>query len=492
MVLKDNTLYMDTIKRLDKRYSPFLIIKIVFYILGLVCTGLVGFSNVVADGLGAFFLLPLSFTVACMLSHNTIVYAKDSFGLLILYGLITLRYLVSPVLTALSGNLVPNVSTSASGLRYAVLFMIVELFVVVIAINVIWKPVLTENFKRKSYNEFKLTWSGAIVCLFLIVALLYRGTLPNVMEHLSFGNKYSYAYSELKTYDMSAVLTLKAFLFILIVSWSYKKYYNTKSRSNKTLFLIIAILSALGNAMVYDASDRATMVMCAVASLSVLLYCFSKKISKLMPIIAVLGFVFVWSLFADGTLGVKEGDSLLDRADYISELSRVAELYSNGVSTEAHAFDMYETITANIGIKTHISELIKSNNIFTLPGLWLVRRLVETIPSIQNLFKSTLRERDAFILPNAGLAMYSGSIYFGLLLDIAFHWLIVLGIYYFYKKKKNSHDLSLIYLYSYCEMICGFILMNNIMIAVSLLSAIPFLLYILLKLNKLGKKVRFR
>ena len=490
-MLKDQTLYMDTIESLDKRYSPFSIIKIIFVILGLVCMGLVGFSNVVADGLSAFFLLPLSFAVACMFSYNAIAYAKDSFGLLILYGLITLRYLVSPVLTALSGKLVPNVSTSVSGLRYAVLFMIVELFVVVIAINVIWKPVSMKNLKRKSDTNFKLTWSGAIVCLFLIAVLLYRGTLPNVMEHLSFGNKYSYAYSELKTYDMSAVLALKAFLFLLIVSWASKKYHSTRSKSNKTIFMIISILAALGNAMVYNASDRGTMVMCAMASLSVLLYCFGKKISKFLPIIAVLGFVFVWSLFADGTLGVKEGESLLDRADYISDLSLVAELYSNGVSTEAHSFDMYDTITENISIETHISELIKSNNIFTLPGLWSVRRVVETIPSIQNLFKSTLRERDAFILPNAGLAMYSGSIYFGMLLDIAFHWLIVLGIYYFYKKKKNSHDLSLIYLYSYCEMICGFILMNNIMIAVSLLSAIPFLLYILLKLNKFGGKVHF-
>ena len=491
-MLKDQMLYMDTIKGLDKRYSPFLIIKILFVIVGLVCTGLVGFSNVVADGLEAFFLLPLSFAVACMFSHNAIAFAKDSFGLLILYGLIILRYLVSPVLTALSGNLVPNVSTSASGLRYAVLFMIVELFVIVIAINVIWKPVSTKNFKRKGDTEFKLTWSGAMVCSFLIAVILYRGTLPNVMEHLSFGNKYSYAYSELKTYDMSAVLTLKALLYLLIVSWSYNKYQNTKSRSNKTLFLIISILAALGNSMIYNASERAIMVMCTMASLSVLLYCFGKKISKFLPIIAVLGFVFVWSLFADGTLGIKEGESLLDRADYLSDLSRVAELYSNGVSTEAHSFDMYDTITENISIETHISELIKSNNIFTLPGLWLVSKGVETIPSIQSLFNLTLRKGDSFILPNAGLAMYSGRIYFGLLFDIVFHWLIVFGIYNFYKKKKSSHGLSLIYLYSYCEMICGFTLMNNIMIAVSLLSAIPFLLYILLKLNELGKKVRFR
>lgn len=491
-MLKNQTLYMRTTKSLDKRYSSFLIVKIVFFILGLVCTGVVGFSNVVAKGLDAFFLLPLSFSIACLFFHNVIVYAKGSFGLLILYALIVLRYLVSPVLTALSGNLVPNVSTSVSGLRFAIFIMIVELFVVVIAINKIWKPIATGRSVNDSKVRFKLTWTGATVCLFLVIVILYRGTLPNVIEHLSFGNKFNYAYSDLQTYDMSAVLTLKAFLFLLIVSRISKKYHNSKSRTNKILFLGVAILAALGNAMVYDASNRATMVMFAMASLAVLLYCFGGEISRFLPVIAILGFFFVWTLFADGTLGIKEGESLLERTDYISDLSCVAELYSNGVSTEAHAYDMYDTITAQMGIDTYISEFIKSNNIFTLPGFWLVRRGVNTIPSIQDLFNLTLHKGDAFILPNAGLAMYGGSQYLGLLFDIVFHWLIVFGIYYFYKKKKRSNDISKIYLYSYCEMICGFTLMNNVMIAVSLLSAVPFLLYILLKLNALGEKVRYR
>ena len=47
-----------------------------------------------------------------------------------------------------------------------------------------------------------------------------------------------------------------------------------------------------------------------------------------------------------------------------------------------------------------MSEIIKSNNIFTLPGLWSVGRLVEPVPSVQSLFNSTLRPGDAFILPN--------------------------------------------------------------------------------------------
>jgi hypothetical protein len=460
--------------------------NIIFFILGLVCTGIIAFLNVVADGLTGLFLLPLSFSIAVVFSNNTLGYAKDSFGLLILYSLIILRYLVSPVLIALSGTLVPNVSTSAMGLQFAIFIMIVELFVVVTAINSTWKPVSTMSL-RKSGTEFRLTLFGAIACLFLGAVLLYRGTLQNVMAHLTFGNNYIYADdSELKTYDMSTFLLLKSFLFIAIVAWVFQKYKKTNFRLDKIVFMVAAILAAVGNSMIYQASNRATMVMGTLASVSVLSYCFGKTFGRFIPIIIVSLTVFVWTLFANGTLGVKEGESLRDKDDYISEISRVAELYSNGVSIEAHAFDMFDVITMRMDIATHISELVNSNNIFTLPGLWFVKEAVDTTPSMQRLFNETLDKGSAFILPNGGVAIYCGGKYFGLIFDIFFHWLMVYAIYFIYKNRKESCDLSIVYLYSYIEMIFGFMLMNNVFIAFSLLSAVPFLLYVLIRLNKLG------
>ena len=464
--------------------------KIIFFILGLACTGIIAFSNVVADGLTGLFLLPLSFSIAVVICNNAIGYAKDSFGLLILYSLILLRYLVSPVLIALSGTLAPNVSTSAMGLQFAIFIMIVELFVVVTAINSTWKPVSTMTL-RKSGAEFRFTLFGAIACLFLVAVLLYRGTLQNVMDHLTFGNNYIYAdESELKTYDMSTFLLLKSFLFIAIVAWVFKKYKKTHCRIDKVILMIAAILAAVGNSMIYQASNRATMVIGTLASVSVLSFCFGKNFNRFIPLTIVSLSVFVWALFANGTLGVKAGESLLDKSDYISEISRVAELYSNGVSIEAHAFDMFDVITMRMSIATHISELVNSNNIFTLPGLWLVKKAVDTTPSTQRLFNETLDEGSAFILPNSGLAMYCGGKYLGLLFDIIFHWLMVSGIYFFYKNRNESCDLSIIYLYSYIEMILGFMLMNNVFIALSLLSAVPFLLYMLIRLNKLGAGVQ--
>jgi hypothetical protein len=118
--------------------------------------------------------------------------------------------------------------------------------------------------------------------------------------------------------------------------------------------------------------------------------------------------------------------------------------------------------------------------------LWFVKEAVDTTPSMQRLFNETLDKGSAFILPNGGVAIYCGGKYFGLIFDIFFHWLMVYAIYFIYKNRKESCDLSIVYLYSYIEMIFGFMLMNNVFIAFSLLSAVPFLLYVLIRLNKLG------
>lgn len=467
-------------------------IQVVFVTLGLVSTGIVGSATFGANGLEWLFLLPLSFSIACALSRHVIGYARDSFGLVILYGLLILRYVVSPSLIAVSGSLVSSVSTSASGLRFAIFIMITELVIVVSAVRVVWKSDSPKDLRIAKSKRFKMTWTGFMVVVFLVALIMYRGTFPNIVEHLSFGTRFAYSYSDLQTYDMSAFMTIKAFLFLVVVSWTSSRYLKTTDRSKRNWLLLIAMLAALGNALVYDSKHRGTMVMCSISSISVLLHCYRKEIRRLLPVIAVLGFGFVWSLFSWGTLGIKDGQSLFDRSSWVIEVSRVAELYSNGVSMEAHAHDMYDTIRSRMGVETYVSEIIKSNNIFTLPGLWSVGRLVEPVPSVQSLFNSTLRPGDAFILPNAGLAMYLGSEYLGFLLNIIFHWLIVIGIHYFYRKRLCTTDISKIYLYSYCEQIFAFALMNNIMLALSLLTAVPFLLYVLLKLNSVGDRVRLR
>lgn len=142
-----------------------------------------------------------------------------------------------------------------------------------------------------------------MVVVFLVALIMYRGTFPNIVEHLSFGTRFAYSYSDLQTYDMSAFMTIKAFLFLVVVSWTSSRYLKTTDRSKRNWLLLIAMLAALGNALVYDSKHRATMVMCSISSISVLLHCYRKEIRRLLPVIAVLGF----GLSGHSSLGVRWG-----------------------------------------------------------------------------------------------------------------------------------------------------------------------------------------
>jgi hypothetical protein len=429
------------------------------------------------------------------------MYAKNSFGLLLLYSLLILRYLVTPCLIAQSGELVKGLSLSTDTVHFAIITMLLELFTVVISINLIWRQVQpTKETGTTIPRGTRLSWLGAIIILLLSVIVLLRGTLPNVMEHLSFGLNFQFSYEDLKTYDMAAVLTVKTMLFLLLVSWFSGQYHKTKRILIKWIFFFFAIGTAILNSIIYDATNRGTMVIGAMASLTVLIYYLGDRIKKLLPAIAIIGFLFVWSLFSYSNLGVKSDPALfgiqghvgdLSQLVSIGDLSRQAELYSNNISTVAHSYNMYDSITSKISVWSYISELIKSINIFTLPGFWVVGNWAENIPSIQKLFNHTLGG-EAYILPNVGLAMYIGTQYLGILIDIVFHCLIVYSIFAFHKRKEMSNDISKKYLYSYCEMICAFILMNNIMIAIGLMTALPFLLFILLFKNNLGHKIKIK
>lgn len=470
-----------------------LLINMVLIILSMACTVFVIIESPDKMGLNWLFLLPLAFTIACFMSKRILIFAKNSLGLLLLCSLLILRYLVSPFLIAQSRELVTGLSLTTEAVHYAIIIMIFELFTVVISINFVWKEVQpTREVDMPMPNGAKLSWLGSMIILLISVTVLQRGTLPNVIEHLSFGLNFRFSRTDLKTYDMSAVLTIKTMLFLVLVSWLSGKYHKTRQTFRKGVYFFLAFCLCILNSIIYDANNRATMVMGAMASLTVLISFFGDRVKKYLPIVAVLGSIFVWTLFSYGTLGVKSGESLLGRQGYIGLLSRVAELYSNGISTLAHSYNMYGSITSKMTVSTYISELIKSNNIFTLPGFWVVGDWVRNIPSIQKLFNDTLQPGQAYILPNAGLAMYLGNRDLGILIDIVFHYLTVYSIFSFHKRKEMSKDISYRYLYSYCEMICAFTFMNNIMIAIGLITDLPVLLYVLLSLNNLGHKIKVK
>lgn len=474
----------------SKSYASvkFILLKASFIIVGLLSASYISAFKEDNSGLRYLFFLPLAFSLSCFsMSFSIFDIFKKSFGIQILYLLMTLRYVISPALIKMSGVLVMNLSTSNSGIQFAIFMMILELVAITIALQLMVRNVKNIAVSPNNRLKFRPTWMGVLFVSLLLITILYRGTIDNILEHLSFGFTFNYSSAGLKTYDMLAFLTLKVFLYISVVSWLARLYHNSKSVQAKILSVFLALVFTLLNALIFEADNRTSTLMNILASLFVLVVYFGKHFKRILPVFILLSSLFIFFLFAEGTIGFSRIESSDAFSESIPRISQLAELYSNGISTVAHSYDMYESIRNKVTVGTYISELIKSNNVFTLPGLWVIRDLVDSTPSFQNLFRNTLRTQDAFILPNAGLSIYMVGLPFGLILDVFFHFILIYGIVFFHKKVLITRDISKIYFYTYCEMILAFGIINNVFIVLSLITGLPFLLYMLLKINQLGR-----
>lgn len=462
--------------------------KILIICIGITITILVAKKPIVDEGLNILFLLPASLTIAIILFNKVFKYFFDSIGLAILYALLLLRYYITPLLTAMSGYTVFKSEISLQGYRYAIILMIIELFTILLTIKIIWKKKYKKEVIKNNY--FKLHWTGFLTLIVLVSILLLRGKLNNVFSHLSFFSSISVSYENLYTYDMQAFLTIKSFIFILIASWAGSRYQINKNKIKRIIYFTIVVLAAFINAMIYDFSNRGTMVQIATSTIIVLYYYFSKKIKKVLPFVIIFGIWFVWYVFSFGTLANTVDNPFFQKADYLSGLAHVAELYSNGVSTMAYAYDIRNFVYENMTLLSYFSDFVNSLSFITLPGFWIIHRIFKEIPSTLSLFGSTLNGR-AYILPSAGIALYYGGLIFGVLVDIIFHILFIKMIYYFYKKRKTTNSIAYLYLYSYCEMICGFAIMNSIFLIIGWLTDLPLLLYCIIKINSFGKNIKY-
>jgi hypothetical protein len=440
------------------------------------------------DGLEMLFLLPAALALGSALLGDVFRYWKDSVGLLILYGLICVRYLITPMLIAVSGNTVALVNPSKEGYLFALIMMVVELFVVLISISLVWKPIvgLDEDICKK--QEFRLTWVGVFAVMSLVALLIFRGNLPNVFSHFTSFLRYSTSQLDLFTFDMIGVLILKAFIFIAIVVWASKHYKRSESVINKFFFAAIGIIIAIGNIIFYDHQARAMLAEIIVGTAATLIYCYPKLKKIIILFFSTGAIILVGSAFMTGTLFFNLGEVSLSNTNNMNRLSEVAELYSNNVSMMAFAYDQYSNISNQMSILTYFSDLINNLGFITIPGFRIIYYIFLNVPTTASFFMASLAGA-GYILPMAGQTLYYGGISFGWLLDIIAFIICIRLMYYFHKKGKRSNNAGYIYVLAYCEVICSLTLINNFGIMLNTLTGIPLLLYLFLKLNEIGKKV---
>ena len=142
------------VKRLEFNIFPILGIFITFFVAG---------GTPSRDGIGALFLLPLTWTICSFVFQDIILFHRNGFGLKIFYMITCLRYLILPVLTCLAGDVSSPYGYFAAGTyRYAIIIQCIELVTSCIAIKINYEKLNQKNFKKNlsvhfSYDNISFT-----------------------------------------------------------------------------------------------------------------------------------------------------------------------------------------------------------------------------------------------------------------------------------------------------------------------------------------------
>lgn len=465
--------------------------KIVMVLIFITTAIFVVLRPVDIKGLEIIFFLPANFSIASLLFGEVFYYMKKSIGLTVLYGLLFLRYIVCPILISLSGTTVPYLNVSSEAFRWAILMMILELYTVMLSIKLIWSKKIHEVRVREG-KPFKLTWSGLVASVILIVILLYRGHLDNVLSHLSVWTNAAISNSDLHTYDFIIFILLRTFFSIAVIAWAGRKASATTGNVSRTMYTIIALMAAISNIIFYDYKARAALVETVIATVAVLMMALKKRGKKLYIFMAIIALVvLIGDNFIGGTVGIdiKSADFSSDIA--IEKLSINTELYTNNVSTLGFAYDQQNNIRQRITFLTLFSDIVNSIQINSLPGFRVIPKLFSDIPTTFSMFMSAL-SGEGYILGNAGWSFYYGGYLFGWMIDILIHVVFIKAMYHFYRMRKSHVNVGYIYIFIFCEIICSLTLMNNIFIMMNTLTGFPLYLYVLMKLNDLGNKIKLK
>lgn len=452
--------------------------------VALLFSFLIGIRPVVEQGLEMLFLLPLTLSVASLLFGDVFGYYKKNIALFIIYFVIALRYLVSPMLISLTGHTVSTLNPSIMGYKFAIVMMIVELFVILISIKIFWKNPAEYANKGTFPSVLRLSFPGLVMALFIFVLLIFRGNMGNVFSHLTVIMNFKNEVTPVYSYDLSLFMALKTFVFLIVASWIYRKQRNASPRNKFMYFLLLGLFAGL-NVLIYDAEQRSVLAEMLIATATVLVFIFPKKKKVFIASIFTIAVIMLGVNFLKGTLNYNPENGTVINQFFFNYTSEVLELYTGNVSTMAQSYDAYGYIRGNMSPLTIFSDIVNYTGVITFPGLRNIYYLFQDIPTTPQLFQNSING-NAYIMTTAGLSIYYGSLGFGWIFNILTYVFMVKLIHYLHVKRQNSVHIGEIYVNSFVQILAALLLVNNLILFLQGATEIIFIIFLMIKVNDIG------
>ena len=416
--------------------------------------------NNIRLGLELLYLLPLIYGICILISMNYNWYLKGGIALKIYMFITIIRYLIVPLLISItygeynaSPVTMPMISVSMDGYQYSILVSIIDLVVSFTCIYLFQNKLETKK-EREKYLKYKYNIRPSIFgiagLLLLIVFLLTRNLKEVFSLFTFFTINQKYEDPSTDAFGILAILTIKMFVFLMILTICYKRY----EKSKKSIWVIIAMIVGFFNMAIFFGYNRSFVLQTGIATIYVLYYAFPKYRKVLMGSMIPICFLIVTSMIFIKQFGVSYTETSVSEQLNLPQLANTIECYVGGPWSLGSGYDAYVNYSDFNKISIFLKDFIHNSFISYLPGLEFTLDLFkDTIssPVIHQIYTQSYQ-----MIPLSANTLFYGGKILGVIISILFNILFMKILVTYDYKSKWSRDISKKYIYTLIAILFSF------------------------------------
>jgi hypothetical protein len=430
------------------------------------------------DGYGWLFLIPVFFGIYFFIFPGVIRYVDMSPGILLICFVSFLRYVLSPLLTAVSG--VYWISSGYAVLEpiyfdKAIILTFYEMTCIMFAIF-LFKSRCRYSVKNINFkSEYIFNNEVPVIALLVIVAVLLLIIKPSLLNNYNFfivDEDITVAkYGEYGTgIEIILIEVARYTLPLIFLPYFYRKYLNTK----RTRYIIYSIIPVLVTISFFTRTSRGSVLVPGVTYLFLLTSLYKEKSKAIFTGLSAFLFFVLGSITLFKSFGLSSSESSFS-AFSIEWFENFLQVYFAGVKNVAVAIKANEVFNSKISLSTLLSDLLRN-----FPGVGHLVKDIDTSTIYFNLVYYSGTHIFDNVIPTVG----QGIMYLGYILSTTFSVIFVIIALKCDELYKSEKKVEYAFLFALIAVNFG----NNHIANIQLLAAfvtnwvIP--LIILFKLNE--------
>ncbi|NJP37454.1 O-antigen polymerase [Alkalicoccus luteus] len=310
-------------------------VRIIIFIIGISSTLYIAY-NVSHPGYDYLYLLPLIYSILFTYIISPILFKKKNIFLIVFSIYTFVRYIILPTLIVYSNHYDGRSSIPPldSSFELAIWLLIYEMIIICTVLYLLFKncDLNSDIHTRKINGPNNYFIYIVFISITFILVLLQPSTLQSFYFLIPPDGLVNWTEGSLISSIIFYFLVISKFIvFVLLMSFFYKKYLLTNSK----IYILLSFLVTFMNIFIIFGSNRANFIITAVASM-VLFYKLYPKQSRIASIVLVIFIILSVSLISVH----RDHATYTDGNNQIVDVTNTLQIYMGGpynvaIATEA-------------------------------------------------------------------------------------------------------------------------------------------------------------